>query len=135
MVVYIPFDGEIRVKSIIVIGGDEGTAPSKMKVYKNEQTVDISILEEKKPVQTIEMNENVTGELEYLLNVTKFNNTSNIVLGFEENFGAKNTVIKFIGLKGEKLREKIKMGEIIYEVRANLADHKTPDEHAPKFGM
>jgi len=50
LVVYIPFNGEIKVKAIIVIGGDEGTAPSKMKLYKNVSTVDINILEEKKPI-------------------------------------------------------------------------------------
>ena len=70
----------------------------------------------------------MTGELEYLLNVSKFNNISNIVLGFDENFGAKNTVIKYIGFKGEKLREKVKVIETVYEVRANLADHKTADD-------
>ena len=76
------------------------------------------------------MNENLTGELEYLLNVTKFNNVDNLVLGFDENFGAAQTIIKFIGLKGEKLREKVKVVETVYEVRANLADHKNP---ADKF--
>lgn len=55
------------------------------------------------------MNENVTGELEYMVNVQKFNNISNIVLGFDDNFGASNTVIKYIGFKGEKLREKVKV--------------------------
>jgi hypothetical protein len=78
------------------------------------------------------MNENPTGELEYLLNVSKFNNTGNLVLGFDENFGAKNTILKFIGFKGEKLREKTKIVETVYEIRANLADHKNP---ADKFGM
>ena len=135
LVVYIPFNGEIKVKAIIIIGGEEGTAPSKMKLYKNVTDVDINILEEKKPVQTIDMNENVTGELEYLLNVSQFNNVSNIVIGFDENFGAKNTVIKFIGLKGEKLREKIKVIETVYEVRANLADHKTQDEFLGKSNL
>lgn len=50
LVVYIPFNGEIKVKAIIVIGGDEGSAPSKMKLYKNVEAVDINILEEKKPI-------------------------------------------------------------------------------------
>lgn len=81
------------------------------------------------------MNENVTGELEYLLNVSKFNNISNIVLGFDENFGAKNTVIKYIGFKGEKLREKVKVIETVYEIRANLADHKTPDDFIVKNNL
>ena len=62
------------------------------------------------------MNENVSGELEYLLNVTKFNNTDSVVLGFDENFGAPRTIIKFLGFKGEYLRDKPKLTETIYEV-------------------
>lgn len=127
---FVPFNGEIKVKSICVIGGEDGTAPSKMKLYKNVEAVDINIMEDKKPIQVIDMNENVTGELEYLVNITKFNNVSNIVIGFDENFGAPNTIIKYIGFKGEKLREKVKVIETVYEVRANLADHKIP---ADKF--
>lgn len=127
---FVPFNGEIKVKSICVIGGEDGTAPSKMKLYKNVEAVDINIMEDKKPIQVIDMNENVSGELEYLVNITKFNNVSNIVLGFDENFGSPNTVIKYIGFKGEKLREKVKVIETVYEVRANLADHKNP---ADKF--
>jgi hypothetical protein len=60
----------------------------------------------------------------------------NIVLGFDENFGAAKTRIKYIGLKGEKLREKVKVIETVYEVRANLADHKNPaDKFANLSGM
>ena len=60
--------------------------------------------------------------------MSKFTNTRNIVLGFSENFGAPQTIIKFIGFKGEKLREKTRIAETVYEIRANLADHKTPSE-------
>jgi len=62
MVISIPFSSEVKVKTIIVIGGEEGTAPSKMKVWKNRETVDIDILEEPKTaLQTIDMNENPDG--------------------------------------------------------------------------
>lgn len=128
LVVYIPFTGEIKVKAIIIIGGEDGTAPGKMKVYKDVEAVDINILEDKKPLQVIDMAENVTGEVDYLLNITKFTNVSNIVLGFDENFGAPNTVIKYIGFKGEKLREKFKVVQTVYEIQANLADHKVPGD-------
>jgi hypothetical protein len=57
------------------------------------------------------------------------------VIGFDDNFGAKNTVIKFIGLKGEKLREKVKVIETVYEVRANLADHKTEDDFMARSNL
>jgi hypothetical protein len=72
------------------------------------------------------LNENTSGDLDYLVNITKFNNVGNIVLGFDENFGAANTVVKYIGFKGERLRAKTKVVETVYEVRANLADHKNP---------
>lgn len=64
--------------------------------------------------------------MEYLLNITKFNNVTNLVIGFDENFGAPKTSVRFIGFKGEKLREKFKVANAVYEIQANLADHKTP---------
>ena len=50
LVVKIQFNSEVKVKSVCVAGGTDGTAPSKMKVYKNEEIVDFSILEDKRPV-------------------------------------------------------------------------------------
>jgi len=67
--------------------------------------------------------ENVDGELEYPLNLTKFNNTFSVVLGFTTNFGAKKTKIEAICLRGEVLHAKYKVVNTVYEVRANLADH------------
>ncbi len=72
----------------------------------------------------------MSGEVEYLLNITKFNNVTNIVIGFDENFGAPKTSVRYIGFKGEKLREKFKVVQTVYELTPNLADHKTP---ADKF--
>ena len=108
MVVMIPFAGEVKVKSICVAGGVEGRAPSKMKVYKNEEAVDFNIIEEKKAVMTIDLAENLQGEFDYPVNLSKFNNCTNIVLGFEESFGANLSLINFIGLKGQMLRAKTK---------------------------
>ena len=104
----IPFAGEIKLKSICVAGGVDGRSPSKMKVYKNEEAVDFSIIEEKKAVMTIDLAENPLGEIDYPVNLSKFNNVTNLVLGFEDNFGGDNTLINFIGLKGQMLRAKTK---------------------------
>jgi hypothetical protein len=99
-----------------------------MKVYKNEEIVDFSILEDKRPVQIIDLADSPLGEIDYPLNLSKFNNCQNIVLGFEQNFGGTTSLINFIGLKGQYLRDKSKAQEIIYEVRANVDDHKVPGE-------
>ena len=50
MVLVIPFTCEVRVKCICLIGGDEGEAPITLKLYKNEEAVDVNIQEEKKCV-------------------------------------------------------------------------------------
>ncbi len=50
LVVKIQFNSEVKVKAICVAGGTDGNAPSKMKVYKNEENVDFSIIEDKKAV-------------------------------------------------------------------------------------
>ena len=50
LVVFIPFKGEMRLKAICVIGGGDGECPSNVKLYKNVDTVDIDIIEEKKPL-------------------------------------------------------------------------------------
>ena len=50
LVVVIPFKGELRIKFLTVIGASGGYAPNSVKLYKNEQAVDFSIIEEKKPL-------------------------------------------------------------------------------------
>lgn len=136
LVVFLPFQGEMRIKSICVIGGFDGAAPSKMKLYKNENNVDANICEEKKPVQVIDLADNQDG-IDYPVSLSKFTNVSNLVLGFTDNFGTDTTQIKFIGIKGELLRAKPKMGAISYEVRANYSKFETPEDlnHAANLGL
>ena len=43
LVVFIPFKGEVRVKSICVCGAPDGMAPRKVKLYKNEETMRLRI--------------------------------------------------------------------------------------------
>jgi len=75
LVIVVPFNSEVKVKTILMIGGPEGSAPSIMKVWKNEENVDINIINEKAALQKIDCNENPAGDLEYPLNVIKFTNT------------------------------------------------------------
>lgn len=117
----IPFKGEVRVKSVTIAGYEDGKAPRSVKIYKDETTVDIDIVRDKKPVQQIQLLENTDGKVDYPVNHSKFSGVSSIVLGFDETFGAPTCGVHFIGIKGEYLRAKPKMGDIKYEVRATHA--------------
>ena len=127
LVVRIPFKGEVRVKSITISGADDGMAPRNVKIYKDETTVDIDIVRDKKCVQEIKLLENLDGKVDYPVNHSKFSGVSNIVLGFDETFGASTCGVHFIGIKGDYLRAKPKMGDIKYEVRATHAPPVTEE--------
>jgi hypothetical protein len=51
------------------------------------------------------------------LKVTKFQNITSLAIGIDENFGAENTVIKYIGLKGEITKV---LQTHFYEIRTRI---------------
>lgn len=108
LVVKIRFNSEVKVKAVRVAGGPDGCSPNKMRVYKNEENVDFDIISDKRPLHEVSLAEDFLGELEYALPLNKFNNCNNIVLGFVGNFNGDTTLINFIGLKGQYLRDKSK---------------------------
>lgn len=93
LVISIPFDGECAIKSICIIGAGEGRCPTRMRLYKNETAVDADICENKKPIQEIQMDENWDGAIDWPVNMSKWNNTQNIVIGLDENHGGNCTKI------------------------------------------
>jgi len=120
----IPFTGNVKLKGLIVIGADDDTHPSKVKLYKNrgKMTFDDVALE---PDQVLELNKDVNGELEYPIKVVQFSSVHDLTLYFPSNFGSDKTRIYYIGLKGE-FHEAPNQGIVIcnYELRPNAADHK-----------
>ena len=127
LVIKVPFTSKVKIKSIVIIGGENGSAPKNLKLYPDLATVDFSVLEDNEPTQTFDLVEdNLDGSIEYPLKVTKFQNVGTLTLGIDENYGAENTEIRYIGFKGENLNQKAKAVITVYESRANLADHKNP---------
>lgn len=60
----IPFTGNVKLKGIIVVGGEGDTHPSALRMYKNRPNMsfdDVSI----EPDQEFELNKDVDGTLEY----------------------------------------------------------------------
>ena len=83
LVVFIPFKGEMRVKAICIIGEPGGQAPSRVKIYRNVDSVDADIMQDRKEVQKLDLAENISGDVDTHVNASKFNNVHNLVLGFD----------------------------------------------------
>ncbi|CDH58199.1 duf1000-domain-containing protein [Lichtheimia corymbifera JMRC:FSU:9682] len=126
LIVFVPFTGTVKLRSICLRTDRTDAAPSSVKVFINRDDVDFDVVESYTPVQTWELVEGSDDVVEYATRITKFTNVRNITLFFPDNFGNDTSIIRFIGFKGEW--SEIKRDPIItvYEASANPADHKTP---------
>ncbi|CAA0806696.1 Protein of unknown function (DUF1000 [Striga hermonthica] len=129
LIVFIPFTSDVKIKSISVVGGTDGTSPAKMRAFINREGIDFSDAQNMQAVQEWELAENLHGVLEYQTRYSKFQSVGNITLHFPDNFGGDTTQIHYIGLKGTatELKRDV-VATIVYELMPNPSDHKTRSE-------
>ncbi|KAL6597883.1 hypothetical protein ACP70R_046688 [Stipagrostis hirtigluma subsp. patula] len=65
LLIFIPFTSDVKIKSISVVGGPDGTSPSRMRAFINREGIDFSDAQNMQPVQEWELAENLQGVLEY----------------------------------------------------------------------
>ncbi|CAH9106324.1 unnamed protein product [Cuscuta epithymum] len=129
LIVFIPFTSDVKIKSIAIVGGVDGTSPSKMRVFVNREGIDFADAQTIQPVQEWDLAENLQGVLEYQTRYSKFQSVGNITLHFPESFGADVTQIHYIGLRGEATQMKRDaVANIVYELMPNPSDHKARGE-------
>lgn len=138
LIVVIPFTADVKIKSICVIGGTDGTSPSKMRAFINREDLDFSIAGSLTPVQEWDLAENTRGELEYTTKVAKFQGVSTLTLHFPTNHGAEYSRIYYIGLKGDATTvNRDVVANVVYETMARPEDHKVSGERlefCPEIG-
>ncbi|XP_071964313.1 PITH domain-containing protein 1-like [Antedon mediterranea] len=120
----IPFTGHVKLKGIVVIGGEEDYHPSQMRLFKNRphMTFDDARAE---PDQVFEMQRDSAGDLEYSTKIARFSGVHTLSIHFSKNFGEDSTKIYYIGLRGEfspAPRQEVLL--VSYEAFPNPADHK-----------
>ncbi|CAA6672819.1 unnamed protein product [Spirodela intermedia] len=129
LLVFIPFTSDVKIKSISVVGGTDGTSPSKMRAFINRDGIDFSDAQTMQPVQEWDLAENLHGLLEYQTRYSRFQSVGSLTLHFPDNFGGDTTQIYYIGLRGEATQLKRDVvATIVYEVMPNPSDHKTRAE-------
>merc|ERR1712168_263136 len=120
----IPFTGNVKLKGVSVIGGEDGFHPSKMKLYKNRENMtfdDVSVEVD----QEFDMNIDLTGDVMYNTKAAKFSSIHCLSIYFPSNFGEDTTKIYYIGLKGDFTKAaRNEIPVVNYELRPNIADHK-----------
>ncbi|KAJ3288414.1 hypothetical protein HDU79_004846 [Rhizoclosmatium sp. JEL0117] len=129
LIIFIPFTGNVKLKSIAIRGFGEHS-PSSMKAYINREDVDFSTVESittaDQEWELIDPTVNTLSDIpEYPTRLTKFGNVRNLTLFFPGNVSNDDvTRITYIGLKGEWTPVNKDPIITIYEAAANPADHK-----------
>eukprot|EP00029_Vermamoeba_vermiformis_P012572 TRINITY_DN7429_c0_g1_i1.p2 TRINITY_DN7429_c0_g1~~TRINITY_DN7429_c0_g1_i1.p2 ORF type:complete len:208 (-),score=26.42 TRINITY_DN7429_c0_g1_i1:58-681(-) len=130
LIIFIPFTGVVKLKNICIIGGPEGTSPNKVKIFTNREDIDFDNVRDVKAAGEFDLAENFDGKLEYPTKGPKYSNLSNITLYIPSNHGADETVIYYIGLKGEYTPVNRDIVITNYELRPNPAKNAPLGEEA-----
>ncbi|KAG1654558.1 PITH domain-containing protein 1 [Nymphon striatum] len=125
----IPFTGNVKLKGMILIGGENDSHPSKVRLFKNRPNMSFDSVEVEAD-QEFDMQPDSTGVIEYKTKVVKFASVHHLSIHIPKNFGAESTRVYYIGLKGEfteAARHEVTV--CCYEAQANPADHKIDSLH------
>eukprot|EP01108_Squamamoeba_japonica_P008660 TRINITY_DN7749_c0_g1_i1.p1 TRINITY_DN7749_c0_g1~~TRINITY_DN7749_c0_g1_i1.p1 ORF type:complete len:216 (+),score=19.52 TRINITY_DN7749_c0_g1_i1:124-771(+) len=138
LIVHVPFTSCVKIKSITICGGSSENSPKNVRVFVNRDDVDFSNASDLEPTQALELIDdvNVQADAEYKLRAAKFQRVQSVTLFFDENFGADETEIYYIGFRGEFDQEITRKAVIAtYESKPMLEDHKQPTTNAPREGL
>ena len=141
------FTGNIKLMGIVIIGGENQSAPSKVRLFKNRphMTFDDAALKSDQEFDLAHTDSN--GIIEYatkyidlcfhltyivwsedlivFVRIVTFSSVHHLTLHFPSNFGSETTKIYYIGLKGEwSPGHKHGVTLCTYEATPSMADHK-----------
>ena len=119
------FAGQIKLYALLTRTSDSGSAPRKLKLFRNRDDLDFGTAADLKPTQTIELpRSNDVAEIS--LNRALWNTTTSINLFFEDNHSDGDedvTRISYLGFRGEHMALNREPVTFLYEAAANPGDH------------
>ena len=65
LLLHVPFDGAVKLRGITVIGGPDGAAPAKLKVWINREDLDFGTVADLPAAQEWDLVDNPRGLVEY----------------------------------------------------------------------
>lgn len=135
LMVFVRFSSPCTISSLSIIGGENGTSPSRVNLYVNDDTLDFSSIDDKEPVQSLDLVEDYCGTVEYSLKVSRFQNVSLLVMHFPSSFGDDQSCIYYVRVLGESSGHQRRAVEAVYESKPNLSDHKSDIKSFNHFGL
>lgn len=136
LLMHIPFAGQVRLHSILIRTSTTDSAPSTLKIHVNRDDLDFSSASELQPTQRLDLAQSNEVQ-DYPVKRALFNTTRSLALFFEDNWGRGDedeTIIYYLGFKGEFMKLNKEPVSFLYEAAANPADHKVKGTDVLKTG-
>jgi len=111
---------------VMVIGGEGGSGPNKMRLFKNREHMTFDDVANMKADQEFEVTQDDEGILHYPTKVVLFSNVHHLSIQFPSNHANEDeTKIYYVGLRGD-FTEGSRVGVVnaVYEARPMAQDHK-----------
>mmetsp|Transcript_139613 Transcript_139613/g.434286 ORF Transcript_139613/g.434286 Transcript_139613/m.434286 type:complete len:206 (+) Transcript_139613:64-681(+) len=131
LLLLVPLTSPVKVTGITVIGGDRGSAPSRVRLFINREDLDFSSVGDVEPTQELELAEDFHGAVQHPLRAAKFVSVTHLALHFPANLGGERTRIHWIGLWGVGSEYKRQAVMTVYEAIPNASEKQVKDESAP----
>eukprot|EP00920_Eleutheroschizon_duboscqi_P020344 GHVT01048303.1.p1 GENE.GHVT01048303.1~~GHVT01048303.1.p1 ORF type:complete len:206 (-),score=51.10 GHVT01048303.1:246-863(-) len=135
LLVQVPFISPCSVCSLAVIGGDDGRAPKRVRIFANRDDLDFSNVEEGVPVQSLDLAVDFHGAINYPLKVSRLQSVTSLWLHFPEPVEGDTIEIFYIGLRGVGSNLQRQPVVTVYEAQGNRSDHAVPDDERNFFNF
>ena len=87
LLIRVSFTSAVRLRTFCMIGGGNGTAPSKLKFFINKENIDFEEAQAMKATQEFEVAEDFKGEVNYPVIASRFNNVSSLTIYVQDVSG------------------------------------------------
>ncbi|KAJ2010946.1 hypothetical protein GGI06_004726, partial [Coemansia sp. S85] len=104
LLVYVPFNGMVKLKSIFVWGGAGDRAPQSIRVFANRDDLDFDSVGEAQPTQEWRLARGARAPVEYPVRPAKFSSVRSLTLHLASAFADEETMeLCFLAFRGEWL--------------------------------
>ena len=138
ILIYLPFTEFVRIRAVSIIGPGGPTNPSIVNFYVNslEGSQGFDAVANMRPAETLNLVDVAAqDEILYLLDAAKFMSVGNLTVFIKHSFGGESSTVRRIAFYGESTKlptERKVVANVVYELRANPADHKSGEEDKKK---
>jgi hypothetical protein len=137
MLFHFPFTEFVKIRAVSIIGGGGGFSPSEVALYTNTTRMagfdDANGTKVQQTIQLVDTSDD--DEILYVLEAVKFMSVGNLTLFVKHSFDGDETRLRRVVFYGESTKMETKpqlATNVVYELRANPADHRDDGAAEPK---